>query len=239
MKAICRITAGSRLYGLDTPDSDSDTRGVFLSTKPSEILGLDRQETIKREDEDLLLFEFRHFLRGLRKTNTQMVELLFAEDSDFSLLEGEFGVVRENRLRLLDSRMLFKSLVGYIHNERRLANGDRTGNLGSKRKQSLERYGFSPKNFSHLLRLAYCGRRFFETDNYPVKIVRDDPEFRDFLFSVKTEPGKHSKDRLNELSDEAEEGLKKAFDSRRSTFEFDEVLANRLCLEFYLPFLRL
>lgn len=237
MRTICRIVAGSRLYGLDTPESDTDTRGVFLNTDPASILGLGRHEIIKHESDDLVMFEFRHFLRGLRKTNTQMLELLFADDDDFSLLEAEFHVVRTNRYGLVDSDMLFRSLVGYIHNERRLANGERTGSLGSKRKKSLDRYGFSPKNFSHLLRLAHCGTAFFKTDEYPVNISRRDPEFRDFLYSIKTEPWKHDRDNLNALSDRAEEELKKSFASKKSSFKFDETLANRLCLEFHLPFL--
>lgn len=237
MKIICSIIAGSRLYGLETPESDTDTRGVFLNAEPATILGLDRFEVFKRESEDLLLFELRHFLSGLRKTNTQMVEILFAEDEDFTVLEREFRRVRENRLKLVDSRKLFKSLVGYIENERRLAVGERTGQLGGKRKRNLDLYGFSPKNFSHLFRLAMCGTTFFETGNYPVNMTKWDPNFRDFLFSVKTEPRKFNKEHLNSLAGKSLERLRMAFDRRKQECEFDDNLANSLCLEFYRPFL--
>lgn len=237
MKLICQIISGSKLYGLETPESDTDTRGVFLNTDPSDILGLNRNEIIKEENQDFLLFELRHFLRGLKKTNTQMVEILFADQQNFSIIEPEFIKIQQNRTRLIESKVLFKSLLGYIQNEKRLANGERTGNLGSKRKNNIEKYGFSPKNFSHLFRLAHCGSKFFETGHYPVNISKHDPQFRNFLFSIKTEPEKYNKDYLNILTQKAIDKLKFSFDKRKEDFHFDDEFANKLCLEFYLPFL--
>lgn len=236
MKILCEITGGSRLYGLDTPESDIDTRGVFINTDPGKILGLNRGDIVKKDGEDFLMFELCHFLRNLYRTNTQAIELLYAEG--FSFTTPEFDKIRLNRSRLMNSSKLFASMNGYIHNERRLANGDRTGNLGSKRRIQVEKYGFSPKNFSHLLRLAYCGSVFFQTSIYPVHLPSHDIEFRNLVFSVKTEPEKYTKEYLNEISDKAEEDLKLAFSSRKDDFNFDMDFANGLCVEFYLPFLK-
>ena len=231
-KTICRIVAGSRLYGLDTPSSDVDTRGVFLNTDYADILGLSRDKVIKSSTEDTLLIELRHYLGHLQRTNTSAIELLFAEG--FDVLEDEFKTIRDNRYRLVDSERLFASLMGYIHGERRLANGERTGELGGKRKAMVERYGFSPKNFSHLLRLAHCGEVFFRTSVYPVRLSG---VARDVIFSVKTEPERHTKEKLNLMSDDAVGRMKQAYDRRKETFKFDADLANRLCLDFYMPFL--
>ncbi|NBT59469.1 hypothetical protein EBT16_11860 [bacterium] len=236
MKTLCEITGGSRLYGLDTHDSDIDTRGVFINTDPGKILGLNRGEILKKESSDFLMFELCHFLRHLARTNTQVIELLYAQG--FTVITSEFQKIQENRNRLMDSKKLFVSLNGYIHNERRLANGERMGNLGSKRRNQVEKYGFSPKNFSHLLRLAHCGAAFFLTSEYPVHLPSHDMEFRNLLFSIKTEPEKYTKERLNELSDAAMEKLESAFKNRREDFNFDMDFANQLCLDFYLPFLQ-
>jgi hypothetical protein len=233
-KTICRIVAGSRMYGLDTPESDVDTRGVFLSTGYAEILGLSRDKIIKHESDDFLLIEFRHYLGHLQRTNTSAIELLFAEG--FDVIEEEFRIVRENKYSLIDSERLFHSLMGYIHGERRLANGERTGELGGKRKEQLDKYGFSPKNFSHLLRLAHCGEAFFRTSFYPTSL-KDDPACG-LILSVKTEPERYTKEELNLMSDAALVRLKKSYEARRETFRFDAALANRLCLDFYWPFLQ-
>lgn len=237
MNKICEILAGSRLYGLETPDSDFDTRGVFLNTDSDKILGLSNFDIFKQESKDILFFELRHFLKSLKKTNTQSIELLFADDSAFSLIDNRFSAIRQNRLKLIDSKILFKSLLGYIQNEKRLANGERTGKLGGKRRLHLEKYGFSPKNFCHLLRLAYCGKIFFSNSFYPVDLTSYNKEFRDFLFSIKTNPEGYSKENLNSLANRAILDLQESFENRKSDFSFDSKLANSLCLEFYLPYL--
>ncbi len=224
------------MYGLQTPESDTDIRGVFLNTDPASIIGLGRDEIFKAEGQDTLLFEFRHFLKSLSKTNTQALELLFADE--YLEIYPEFKRMRENRLRLIDSGRLFSSLRGYIGNERKLANGGRTGNLGSKRKEQIEKYGFSPKNFSHLFRLAYCGSTFFRTSSYPVNISRHDAQMHGFIFSVKTEPWKYSRESLDAMAEKSLLDLESDFKSRREDFVFDIDFANQLCLEFYLPFLQ-
>lgn len=236
MKILCETTGGSRLYGLDTPDSDTDTRGVFINTEPGKILGLNRMEILKKEGEDFVMFELCHFLRNLARTNTQVIEILYSDE--FNIITEEFIKIKDNRNRLMDSKKMFSSLNGYIHNERRLANGERTGNLGSKRRNQVEKYGFSPKNFSHLLRLARCGAVFFLTSTYPVHLPSHDMKFRDLLFSIKTEPEKYTREQLNDLSDKAVKDLEIAFAARKEDFKFDFEFANELCLEFYLPFLK-
>ena len=45
-KVILKIRAGSHLYGLNTPTSDEDFIGVYLST-PEELLGLNHSEIIE------------------------------------------------------------------------------------------------------------------------------------------------------------------------------------------------
>lgn len=233
MKTLYEIIAGSKLYGLETAESDTDIRGVFLNTLHGQILGLEKNEISKQENSDSLHFEFLHFLKSLRKTNTQVIELIFSENP--MKTSAEFEEIKHNKYRLLDSKKLFSSLIGYIHNEKRLANGERTGELGSKRKKQLDQFGFSPKNFSHLLRLAYCGKTFFETAQYPVDLRGH--KIRDLLFSIKTEPEKYNKEFLNKTAESYVLDLIKSFENRKQNFIFDIDLANHFCLKFYYPFL--
>lgn len=237
MKILCDITAGSHLYGLSTPESDVDKRGVFINTEPSKILGLSRKDVIKQAGADAVYFELCHFLSSLKKTNTQMVELLFAPIEKFSVISHEFEEIRKNKFELIDSELFYKSLLGYIHNERRLANGERTGCLGSKRKAMIEKFGFSPKNFSHLFRLAFCGTIFFEKGYYPVDLIQENIDFRNFILSVKTEPEKYTLGNLNVFVDKAQAKLDSVFKNRKINYKFNIDLANDFCLRFYLPYL--
>ena len=233
MKIICELIAGSRLYGLETTESDYDTRGIFINTDYKKIIGLEKQDILKKSSEDYLFFELNHYLKSLIKTNTKATEILFAEV--FKNKTEEFDYIQDNKYKLIDSEKLFFSLLGYVENEKKLANGLRKGALGGKRRNQLEKYGFSPKNFSHLLRLCFCGKHFFETDYYPVNLQKY--EIRSLLYSIKTEPEKYNKNQLNELVEKSIKELTYSFDNRKSNYKFDFDFANQICLKLYSPYL--
>lgn len=226
------------MYGLETKSSDYDYTGVFLNESPGEILGLDRFDfnlNINNKEENSL-FELRHFLDLLRNTNTKTLELLFA--SEFLIITSEFKNILKQKYRLISSEKLFHSLSGYIHSEKKLATGERTGRLGSVRKSQLDKYGFSPKNFSHLLRLCFCGITFFKTNKYPLNIKNNDLKFHELIFSIKTNPKKYSKDILLDLSEKYVEELNKSFENRINNYEFDRDIANEICFKSYMPILK-
>lgn len=75
--AICRIIAGSRLYGTNTPDSDTDIRGVFIA--PIEYcLGLKNVKEVEKlnDGEDETLWEIRQFFKLLTDANPNILDLI-------------------------------------------------------------------------------------------------------------------------------------------------------------------
>ncbi|NBQ67369.1 MAG: hypothetical protein EBU46_00470 [Nitrosomonadaceae bacterium] len=239
MKIICKMQGGSHSYGLNTPSSDIDIRGVFLNDQVSQTVGLDRFEHLdnRANGDDVFYFELRHYLNLLHKGNTQALEMLF--NHCWIEVDPLFEVVQRRRNSLIDPDKLFHSLRGYMQSERRLANGERTGVLGSKRKAQLDLYGFSPKNFVQLLRLAYCGATFFRTGEFPVNIVTYDQSFGCQLMDIKTQPQGYTKARLNEMVDELEATLVASYEVNKSTineaYRFNSIIANELLLELYGP----
>ena len=238
MQMLVKSLGGSRAYGLDTPESDVDYRGVFINTEPSKILGLDRMDHVqKQETDDIVYYEFRKFFELLRNGNTGALELLFTEKACLLETSVEFSEVQENKLKFVDTDKMFKCLLGYMQGERRLANGERTGQLGGKRKAQLEKYGFSPKNFTQLYRLAYCGMALFKDGYFPVNMKEYNTAIHEFLMSVKTQPEKHGRVELNEKADMLELELKKAYDNRKFSYSFDHDLANDILRRAYLTYL--
>jgi predicted nucleotidyltransferase len=240
MKIICKMQGGSHSYGLNTPTSDIDIRGVFLNDDVDTIIGLGRYEhqDLKTVELDSFYWEFRHFLNLLRKGNTQALELLF--NNKWISLDYEFSQVIARRNQLIDTAQMFKSLKGYIYSERRLANGERTGKLGSKRKAAIDLYDFSPKNVVQLLRLSWAGTQFFKTGEFPVNIADVDPVFCNELLDIKLNPQNYDKAQLMAKVDQFELMLNQAFDSVTTDqyLKFDYQLANKLILEAYLPVLQ-
>jgi hypothetical protein len=236
MKMLTKIVGGSTSFGLNTPESDTDYRGVFVNTEPSKILGLDKLEHfVKQDTDDTVFYEVRKFFELLKNGNTGAIEILFTETqverSDI------FDEIRENRLKFVDTDRLYKCLLGYMQSERRIANGERVGVLGSKRKAQLDKFGFSPKNFVQLFRLAKCGEVLFMKGYFPVNMKTEDVDFWEWLMDVKTHPEKHTKDELNVAVDHWEAHLKKMYEDRKFQYTFSDDLANEMLRRAYLPYL--
>lgn len=215
MKTLCKYQGGSHLYGMNTPDSDVDERGVFMNTDPLYVYGFRRldNQVNQTAELDVVMHELTQFLTLACKSNTQTLECLFAPREAFVTLDPLFGsVVLGCRDAFLNTDQLFKSLMGYLFNEMRLATGQRTGLLGSKRKNALEKYGFSPKNFSHLFRLAECGRHFFNTGVYPVCIKDFNPEVHELCLNVKTRPEEFDVEFLANTAASAEAAMVAAYE---------------------------
>lgn len=234
MELLFTMVGGSHSYGLNTPASDVDNRGVFLNEKLSEILGLqkhDDQQNISNGADDKYK-ELRRFLNLLKGGNTEALEMLFT--TQYTSSTPLFDKLRNARQGLVDSARLYASLRGYMQGELRRANGELKGKSG-KRKDMLVQYGFSPKNFVQLFRLAWAGAVFFQTGEFPVNVREVNKSLADTLVDLKTYPEKWNREELNNLAKVYEQDLDKAYSERPRDYFFDEAYANVIVLEAYYP----
>ncbi|MEC3905990.1 nucleotidyltransferase domain-containing protein [Tamlana sp. 2201CG12-4] len=72
---IFECISGSRAYGLDTPRSDTDIRGVFILPKES-FYSLDYVGQVNNESNDIVYYELRKFIELCSKNNPNILELL-------------------------------------------------------------------------------------------------------------------------------------------------------------------
>jgi len=242
IELLCEFHGGSHLYGLNTPASDIDVRGVYANTDYTSILGTKRFDEERRQtasiQEDIVYKEVSHFIRLLKQSNTEALEILFASESAFSILSDSMKLIRSYHESLVDSERLYKCLCGYMQGEYRLAIGERKGQIGGKRYESVQKYGFSPKNFTQLFRLAYAGQMFFEQNRFPVNIKEEkDPDIWNALMNIKTKPELFTKDELTLKYAEAELALEQAYENRVVERKFDEDKANELLFDVYMPHL--
>lgn len=235
---ICKCMGGSRSYGLMTATSDIDWRGIFLNSDLNHILGLDKYEHDEniKGGADEKYKEFRHFMNMLRKSNTEAMELIF--NDKWEMVTPEFLELQKNRLSLIDTTAAFKCLCGYMQGERRLMNGERTGQLGSKRKEAIDRFGYSYKNATQLLRLGWAGAWLFEKGNFPVNVMEADESFGKYLLDIKVNPQNYTKQQMNDETMEMEIKMKKSYDNRNFDYTFDLELANRWVFKLYMPLLK-
>jgi predicted nucleotidyltransferase len=228
------MVGGSRLYGLENEESDWDARGVFLTNKPSVFVGLEGEDCVsetKEEGDDYIYFELVRFLQLLRKTNTNVVELLFAPNDAFLATSKPMELLRANREKLIDSHKLLQSTMGYVHSESRLALGERTGRLGGKRKAQLDKYGYSPKNVAQIIRIVNAVKIFMETGVYPVKVADMGSNVATLCLDIKNNPEKYSKDSAEYIIMKQEESIRSVVD--KLGWKFDNRFAADVVMDCY------
>jgi predicted nucleotidyltransferase len=235
---LCSYYGGSISYGLNTPSSDKDIRGLYLCDTISDILGLTKNDfkCSQNSTEDVFYWELRHFLNLLHKGNTMCLEMLY--NNQWIECTDEFKYIQSFRNQLIDSHQLYKCLRGYCHSERALVLGERTGVLGSKRHEHLKTYGYSYKNAVQFLRLCLCGSEFFQTGNFPVNVRRLNLGCGDLLYEIKTHPEHYPKAKIIDLMDLFEKRLEVSYKEIKIEYKYNLELANRLCYELYMPILK-
>jgi hypothetical protein len=234
---LCRYVGGSHLYKLSTPKSDIDERGVFLNTDPLLVYGFNKNDSVVSvtDEHDVSLQELSHFLKLATRSNTQTLECLSILDPGyFTSLDSDFWeLVCCGWTKFMNSEVLMKSLEGYLYGEMRLATGERTGTLGSKRKNALETYGYSYKNCVHLFRLAECGRLFFEHDRWFNSLEEASPEVHQLCLDLKTQPESFEIGDLVSRAGDFKNRMRKAYEHRKTNFVPDLDHVRKTLTHFY------
>lgn len=226
---LCVLLAGSHLYGLQHSGSDEDHRGVYLNSKKSEVLGLLENNSYTSSDtssSDFAYYSLSRFFDLLRKTNTNTIEILFAPE--YLLVTEDFKRIKEKRNEFIDSSRLVSSVKGYMFSEIRLALGERTGRLGGKRKTALEKYKFSPKNISSLLRIRHCLKEFLKNGEWPCVITGP---LKDLSMRLKLHPEEFSLDEIKDLTEAARIEVESMTDTL--SMKFNSELAAEIMWDIY------
>ena len=72
---LLECISGSKAYGLDTPSSDTDIKGVFYLPE-AEFYGLSYTPQVNNDSNDIVFYELRRFLELLSVNNPNILELL-------------------------------------------------------------------------------------------------------------------------------------------------------------------
>lgn len=78
---IYNYLRGSHCHGINGPESDEDYGGVYLAPAEQILgLGLDYQEEVSNETNDVVWYELQKFMHLLLKSNPTVLEALFVDD---------------------------------------------------------------------------------------------------------------------------------------------------------------
>lgn len=116
---LLQCISGSRAYGLDTAQSDTDIRGVFCLPQ-KELYGLQYTEQVANETNDIVYYELGRFIELLLRNNPNILELL-ASPEDAVLFRHP--VMRHVRAETFLSKLCRQTFAGYAQTQIKKAKG--------------------------------------------------------------------------------------------------------------------
>ncbi len=164
---IYRCVVGSRAYGLDTEDSDTDRRGIYLAPADLQWSLFGAPEQFEDNATQSCYWELQKFLTMALKANPNILECLYSPLGEkVTPLGEELLAVRQHFL----SQMIFQTFNGYAMSQFK------------KIEQDLRNHGeVRWKHAMHLLRLLLTGAATLRTGFVPVRV----DAHRDRLLAVK------------------------------------------------------
>lgn len=162
-KVILEGIVGSKAYGLDTPESDTDIKGIFIY--PTEkILSFDKgKQTYNKQTEgsisdDVEYHEVEKFMSLAMKCNPTILEMLFLDEYTQLTKEGEFLI---SLRKYFLSNTVFKSYGGYaLAQAKKLYIKAQSGNQHTRHE----------KHARHCFRLLLQGEQLLKTGTLRVKL---------------------------------------------------------------------
>lgn len=116
---VLECISGSRAYGLHTPKSDTDIKGVFVLSKQV-FYGLEYIEQVNNETNDEVYYELKRFIDLLVKNNPNILELLSTPDDCVLYKDPIMNLVKPE---LFLSRLCKQTFAGYAQSQIKKAKG--------------------------------------------------------------------------------------------------------------------
>lgn len=112
-RAIYVTRHGSHAYGLNTPSSDLDIKGVLIAPEKHYLGFMQRVEQVEeREPNDLVIYELTKFMKLATDANPNIIEILHTDPSDILFMNELGGLLRDQRDAFLSQKAKF-TFTGY------------------------------------------------------------------------------------------------------------------------------
>ncbi|MEO0531618.1 MAG: nucleotidyltransferase domain-containing protein [Planctomycetota bacterium] len=168
-RVIYRCVVGSRAFGLETEESDTDRRGVYLPPADLHWSLYGVPEQLENDGNEECYWELQKFLIMALKGNPNILECLYTPLVEHATpLAEELLAMRDAFL----SRLVYQTYNGYVMSQFKRMQAD-LRNQGKVK----------PKHVMHLIRLLLSGIHVLREGFVPVDVG----EHRARLFAIKNE----------------------------------------------------
>lgn len=181
-RIVCIVLQGSQNYGLETMYSDVDTKLIITPT--FEDIAMNRQPIstthIRADDSHTDWKDIRLMLQTFRKCNLNFLEILF---SPYCIINPLYA---EEWNRLIENNELIanynpckavKTMCGLARRKY-----EQMEHESPSHHDDIDKFGYSPKEFHHLLRIEEYVERYINDVSYQDCLIS---ERADYLIGVK------------------------------------------------------
>jgi predicted nucleotidyltransferase len=164
MNKVYEILYGSHAYGTATEDSDRDIRGIYLPTI-DECLSMTelKDYVVNNDKEDTVFYPLQKFFKLCMKCNPSVLEWLYIPE-DCIIHQSAIAYELIGNRKMFLSKEIYNRFKGFATSE--YYSLDKLGNnIGAKRKEEVLKYGYSPKNAMHMIRLLEEGIELLSTQH--------------------------------------------------------------------------
>lgn len=210
---------GSQNYGLDYEGSDIDTKCITTPTFKEIALARKPLSTthVRENDEHIDMKDIRLYVQTFRKQNLNFLEILYTPYCWFPNIyfyeQWERLVEAREKITHYDPVRSVKSMMG-IASEKFFA----MEHHYPARMAWIEKFGYDPKQLSHLLRVAEYLDRYLAGEPYGDCLLTEQAEY---LKEVKL--GKHSLEEAREIANRVYADIHEKCDNFVATHEKDPV----------------
>lgn len=172
------VLAGSRLVGIETPQSDYDYVGALVEPETFRI-GLDtytqgknhqhgfEQHTFKGEDFEGTVYSLWKLVNMLADCNPTVLSLLFATP-----IRDDFGINTDGFRRLVVSKKAGHRFMRYMEAQRKSMIGQRAKHV--TRQALVDAHGYDTKFAAHTIRHGLQGIEYLEFGSITLPMVAED-----------------------------------------------------------------
>lgn len=181
---------GSYNYGMDTPESDVDSKLLVIPSFEQLVSGksLNQLYCMKDNGEHVEVKDIRHYFHTMLKQNVNFVETLYAQVwiinphylSLFSMLFDMRDVISG-----CNPKAAINCIQGTVKQKRIQMVHDSPG-----RHDSIMEYGYDTKSFHHLMRLSIFGLRYMDGIDYQECLLNNSiPNVKEHILAAKNPRG--------------------------------------------------
>lgn len=195
---------GSGNYGLDTPTSDVDTKLIITPTFHD--LAMNKQPVstthVRANDEHIDFKDVRLYIQTFRKQNLNFLEILFTPYTIVNpIYKTEWDRLVEARelITHYDPVRAIKSMQGVAYTKYKQLENESPSHI-----EAIKKFGYSPKELHHLLRVEEYISRYINGESYADCLLSKQSEY---LVDVKM--GSYALDEARQVAKQSIENIDK------------------------------